>query len=110
MTAIRKITGINNLTKFEKICSQNSLKMRGFIADYIKKRKSGERKSKVDEGVDLLSLFLSNTDVFTEELVIDEIIDFFAAATLTTQFALQTIMMQCAKNPSVLKKLREEFD
>ena len=87
MTIIRKVTGIKNLTKLERTAAKNSLRIREFIADYIKKRKSGERKSKVAEGVDLLSLFISNPDVFTEDLVIDEIIDFFAAATNTQTLA-----------------------
>ena len=54
------------------------------MKDYIRKRKSGERKSQVADGVDLLSLFQSRPDVFTEELIIDEILDFFSAAIATT--------------------------
>jgi hypothetical protein len=34
--------------------------------------------------VDLLSLFLSNKDIFTDELIVDEILDFFGAGTVTT--------------------------
>ena len=54
------------------------------VADYVRKRKTGEKKSQVADGVDLLSLFQSNPDVFTEDLIIDEILDFFTAGTITT--------------------------
>jgi hypothetical protein len=55
--------------------------LRGVINTYVQKRKSGEIKSKVAEGVDLLSLFLKNTDVFTDDFIIDELMDFFLAGT-----------------------------
>ena len=66
-------------------------------------------KSKVEQGVDLLSLFLENPEEFTEDLIIDELFDFFLAGSLTTQYASQTLISHCAKDPASLKKMRDEF-
>ena len=42
----------------------------------------GERKSNVGEQADLLSLFISvGGDIYPEEDIVDELIDFFIAAT-----------------------------
>ena len=65
--------------------------MHRLISDYVLKRKSGEVKSKMPDGADLLSLFLENQDVFTDDNVVDELVDFFTASTQTSQFALQTL-------------------
>ena len=66
-------------------------------------------KSKVEQGVDLLSLFLENPEEFTEDLIIDELFDFFLAGSLTTQYASQTLISHCAKDPASLKRMRDEF-
>jgi len=50
----------------------------------VTKRKNGEIKSQVPDGADLLSLFLKNDDVFKVDDTVDELIDFFTAATQTT--------------------------
>ena len=42
--------------------------------------------------------------------VVDEIIDFFAAAAETTQAATITIVSQMIKNPEMLDYVRSEFD
>jgi hypothetical protein len=36
---------------------------------------------------DLLCLFLQNQDIFTDEFIVDELLDFFTAAMVTTQNA-----------------------
>lgn len=41
---------------------------------------SGETKSQVSD-TDLMSLFLKRPDVFTEDFIIDEMMDFFLAGT-----------------------------
>ena len=109
MKAFRKTTGITHISKQEKICLENCRRIRAVIYEYVQKRKSGEKKSQVAEKVDLLSLFLSNRDIFTDEVIVDEILDFFAAGTLTTQFATQTLMINVARRPDVLKKMKDEF-
>ena len=58
----------------------------------MQKRKNGEVKSQVADGVDLLSLFLQNQEVFDDDGIIDELIDFFGAGTELTQFSIQTFV------------------
>ena len=55
--------------------------MREKIRDYVRKRVSGEVKSDLGGDSDVLSLLLSNRDVFGEEDIIDELIDFLVAGT-----------------------------
>ena len=93
--AARKVTGVKDFTNYQKIQAANGMRIREAIRKYVEQRKSGERQSKVPDGVDLLSLFMQNSEVFTDELIIDEMLDFFSAATLTTQFATETVMSHC---------------
>ena len=109
LKAFRDITGMTHITKSEKIILQNCLRIRAVINDYVQKRKSGERKSLVAEGADLLSLFLSDREIFTDEVIVDEILDFFSAGTLTTGFATQTLVINVARRPDILKRMRDEF-
>jgi len=78
---------VYSASTIEKIGDQNARTIRAYVRDYIRKRKSGERESKVADKVDLLSLFFSSPEVFTESVMIDELIDFFGAASETTQYA-----------------------
>ena len=57
----------------------------------------------------MLSLFLKESDIFSDVDVIDEIIDFFGAASETTQKSLQTFMAHFAKSPESRERVREEF-
>ena len=45
----------------------------------MRDRKSGKTTSKVADKSDILSLFLENPDVFTEDFIIDETFDLFLA-------------------------------
>jgi cytochrome P450 len=47
--------------------------------------------------------------VFTEEVIIDELIDFFGAGSETTQNATQTIVSHFVKNKASLARVRKEF-
>ena len=58
----------------------------------------------------MLSLFFSDPEVFTDEVIIDELIDFFAAATITTENATQTLLTHYIKDSESLQKVRSEFD
>ena len=58
--------------------------IRGFVNDYVQKRKSGEIKSKVTDSTDLLTLFMENRDIFTDEFIVDELLDFFLVGITTT--------------------------
>ena len=77
---------IKCIEKYEKTTYENALRIRTVVLDYVRKRKSGERKSKIAGEADILSLFLQNPEIFDEELIVDEILDFFAAGTITTTF------------------------
>ena len=78
--AARKLTGIKNFTKFQQTIADNGFRIRAAIVAYVQERKLGKRKSQVENGVDLLSLFLQDTDVFTDDYIVDELRDFFGAA------------------------------
>jgi len=77
---------------------------------YLQLRKKGASKSSVANSADLLSLFFESPDVFTDEFIIDELSDFFLAATSTTQFASQTITGHFATAATSLTKVRAEFN
>jgi len=64
----------------------------------------------VQDGADLLSLFLSKREIFTDEFIVDEMIDFFGAGTVTTANATMTIVNHFIKNKASLNKVRKEFD
>lgn len=71
-------------TEMEKLSNKNSVVLRKTIRDYVQKRRSGELKSKVKDQSDILSLFLQSPEIFTDEVIVDELIDFSIAATQTT--------------------------
>lgn len=51
-----------------------------------------------------------NTDVFTDEFIIDELLDFFFAAMVTTQYTTQTMVSHFIKDKESLKRVRNEFN
>ena len=66
----------------------------------IKDNESGKKGNK---SFDLLNYLLAKRDYFPNVVdVVDEIIDFFAAAAETTQAATTTIVSQMIKNPEML--------
>lgn len=71
-------------TEFERRSNENCKILRDIIRQYVKKRVSGEVKSQVSSQSDILSLFLQQPEVFTEEVIIDEVCDFLVAGTKTT--------------------------
>jgi len=60
-------------------------------------------------GNDLLTLFMQNTDIFTDTFIIDELLDFFLAAMVTTQSVTQTMICHFIKDKESVDKLRREF-
>ena len=80
------------------------------MRDYVRKRASGAEKSKLDGDTDLLTLMMSSPETFSEEFIIDELIDFLAAGTQTTQFAAQTVLSHFALDHDSVKRVREEYD
>lgn len=79
--------------------------------DYVQKRKRGENKSELAEGSDLLSVFLAAPpEIFTDEFIIDELVDFFMAASGTTNLATRTMVAHFAKCPESLERVRQEYN
>ena len=79
------LTGKNYaFTQMEKHSNFNCVALRDRIRGYVRKRISGEAKSVVGNNSDMLSLFLESPDVFTEDVIVDELSDFLVAGTQTT--------------------------
>ena len=57
----------------------------------------------------MLSLFLESPDIFTEEIIVDELCDFLIAGTATTQMTTQTVLVHFATNKASLDRVRAEF-
>ena len=70
-------------TAIERNSNLNCASLRQEIRLYIQARASGAEKSKF-AGKDLLTLMMASPEVFTEEFIIDELIDFLTAGTQTT--------------------------
>ena len=84
--------------------------VRDKIRGYIRKRTSGEVKSDLGGESDVLSLLLNNKEVFGEEDIIDELIDFMVAATQTTQLTSQYSLAHLMTDTESLKRVRAEFN
>ena len=77
-----------NLTRYQLQVKQNSLVVREFVRSYIRERQAGKRHSTFSNKQDILSLFFDNKDTFTEEAMIDELVDFFLGGAQTTKMAM----------------------
>ena len=88
---------------------ENCLILRKFVAEYITKRKQGVKRSTVQNSADLLSLFFESPDIFTDEFIIDEIMDFFLAGAATTNKAAITLTGHFATSTQSLARARSEF-
>jgi len=92
----------------DRVTKDNCHRIRAVLLAYVHKRKSGEVKSQV-KGTDLLTLFLKSPEIFTDDFIVDELLDFFLAGVLTTNFASRTMLSYFSKNPEGLAKVRSEF-
>lgn len=79
------------------------------IADYVQKRKNGSIKSDLADESDLLSQFLQASQDLTETDIVDEVIDFLAAGTSTTQRSVQQALYYLMTSPDILSRVRAEF-
>ena len=68
-----------SFSSIERKVDESCQILRDFVGDYIKKRRRGEKRSSVQNSADLLSLFFESPDIFTDDFIIDEIMDFFVA-------------------------------
>ena len=73
-------------------------------------RQAGIRKSSVQGETDILKLMLDRPDVFTDEVITDELLGFFGAATETTHNVMITICTYLAKSPECVARIRAEFE
>ena len=100
-----------NVTSHQRTVAANAQIIRSFVNDYVQKRRRGENKSELADGSDLLSVFLAAPpDIFTDEFIIDELVDFFMAASGTTNLATRTMVAHFAKCPDSLARVRKEFE
>ena len=53
---------------------------------------------------------MENQDIFTDEFIVDELLDFFLAGMVTTMSATQTMLCHFIKDPKSLKRVRDEFE
>lgn len=89
------------VNEIDRKIDENCRRIRALMMDYLQKRKRGENKSQLEGQVDLLNLFLES-DVFDDEDIIDEMVDFFFAATNTTEKSSQTMLSHYIKDPDSL--------
>ena len=75
----------HSFTYVEKVSDANNETVRETIRKYVRKRASGEAKSDLAGDSDVLTLMMQNSDVFKEDDIIDELMDFMVAGSQTTQ-------------------------
>lgn len=73
------------------------------------KKEKLERDPDSQTGVDIISVALRNTDVFTEENLVDQTMTFIGAGHETTSTALQWAVYALCQRPEVQTRLREEI-
>ena len=61
-------------------------------------------------GYDLLTLFLENTETFSDHCIESNLIGFIFGAIETTNFASQTIISHLAQSKESLEKVRKDFE
>ena len=71
----------HSYTEVERVNDSNCAIVRASIRDYVKKRISGQVLGDLGQNSDVLSLMIANSDVFGEEDIIDELMDFMVAGT-----------------------------
>ena len=75
-------TGFNPaFNSLEKHANINCEALRTKLLEYVRKRVSGEEKSTLGDDGDLLSLMMRSPEIFTEDFMVDELIDFLTAGT-----------------------------
>ena len=70
--------------EMERGSNDNCASLRRSLRAYIQKRASGAEKSKFEGSNDLLTLMMASPEIFEEDFIIDELIDFLTAGTQTT--------------------------
>ena len=99
-----------DFTPFQKQVTKNCKDLRNQVRKYVIARKSGEATSKLQGQSDILTLLLQSPDIFGDEDVVDEVIDFFMAGSMTIQSVTQMMVCHFATDPNSLAKARGEFN
>ena len=94
---------------FFKNAHENRRRLHAHMKKYVTDRKSGVTKSQM-EGMDLLTAFLENQDVFSDDDIVNGLLGLIFAAIETTNFSSQTLHSIFAQKDDVVKKVRKEFD
>ena len=97
-------------TEYERVNDSNCAMVRSTIRDYVKKRVAGTASSSFGKKSDVLSLMIANSDVFEEEDIVDEMMDFMVAATQTSQMTSQYALSHLITNADSLSRVRAEFE
>lgn len=97
------------MTRFTKSIENNCRITREFLRSFITTRKSKQNGNQSEGKADLLTLFLENPDVFTDDDIIDELLDFLLAGTQTTSYATLTMLSHLAKCEESVTSIRAEF-
>ena len=84
-----------------KNARENSRRLHVHVKKYVMDRKSGVTKSQM-EGFDLLSHYLENQDVFSDDDVVNNIIGMIFASIETTNFSSQTMLSFFAQRDDVV--------
>ena len=94
------------LNSTERLIQENVVTLRTFVRDCIRE----QIKRGLKEGM-LLTIMMGD-DMFTnnEELMVDEVIDFFVAASLTNSAVSATMIHYFSMNAEARKKLRQEIN
>jgi hypothetical protein len=71
---------LSPLNEADRKIDENIDSLRGFIMNYIQERKTGKRESIFVEKVDILTMLLQEEKTFTDECIVDVLIDYFAAS------------------------------
>jgi len=96
----------------ERMTHRNSLKIRAFVRDYIRGRVSGKNFSSVKGDHDFLNHLLADEVLGkpeNEELVVDEIIDFFIAAAQTTSNTICHMLVKLIQNDHLRQQMLDEI-
>lgn len=86
----------------------NGATIRSQVMKYIRQRKSGTIKSKM-QGYDLMSVFLEDQEQFSDEKIAENLIFFIFAAIETSHFTFQNILAYLTQSKQSLAKVRQEF-
>jgi cytochrome P450 len=104
-----------SVSQFSRMTAHNAKVLRGFLKDYVQKRRQEfsqnptERKSgsvSLENQCDLLSIFFQSPEVFTDDYCVAEILDFLVTGTETSEKAAQTMFAHFIKSKVSLNAVR----